>query len=122
MAAPQDWIRVSNRYDSLHERQKIALTIIEVRPVDPGDLIVLRVGVVVSALRPRDLVSMRDHRRALREHQRRDHALHRAIAAVENPLFFGWSFGAPVAAVVVIRAVLIILAVGLVMLVLVAHE
>ncbi len=40
------------------------------RPVHPRDLVVLAVGVVVALLGARDLVAVRQHRDALREHER----------------------------------------------------
>ena len=41
-------------------------------PVEPGDLVVLALGVVVAALRAPDLVAAEQHRHALREQQRRE--------------------------------------------------
>ena len=41
----------------------------DLRPVDPADLVVLAVGVVVAVLRAPDFVAGQDHRHAAREHQ-----------------------------------------------------
>ena len=45
--------------------------LVDVVPVEPRDLVVLAVGVVVPALRAADLVAAEQHRNALREEQRR---------------------------------------------------
>ena len=42
-------------------------------PIEPGDLAVLAIGVVVAALRAAELVAGQDHRGPLREQQRRHH-------------------------------------------------
>ena len=41
-------------------------------PVEPGDLVVLAIGVVVAALRAAELVAGQQHRHALRQEQRRE--------------------------------------------------
>src|SRR5256885_16291653 len=69
VTAPQYWIGLPNGDDPLGERQQVALPIVESGPVDPGYLVVLRVRIVVAALRTRDLVAVSDHRRALGERQ-----------------------------------------------------
>ena len=52
-------------------------------PVDPRDLVVLDVGVVVAPLRTAALVACRDHRRPARQAQR-DHHVRRRLAASAN--------------------------------------
>ena len=44
-------------------------------PVEPAELAVLAIGVVVAALRPADLVAHREHRHADREHRDREQVL-----------------------------------------------
>ena len=50
------------------------------RPVEPGELVVLAVGVVVAVLRAADLVAGDEHRHALREEQDRGEVLHLPLA------------------------------------------
>src|SRR5208282_2632549 len=45
-------------------------------PVDPGDLVVLAVGVVVASLRATGLVAAADHGHALRQEERREEVSH----------------------------------------------
>ena len=104
------------------EGEQLAPPVVELSPVDPRDLVVLRVRVVVAVLRPRDLVAMRQHRHALGEGERRDEVAHHPKARVENSLIGRVALDAPVAADVVVVAVAIVLAVRLVVLLLVAHE
>src|SRR4051794_39050559 len=98
MAATQGRVPLPTQDGLLYEAQEIFLAFVAARPVDPRDLVVLRVGIVVSPLRTRDLVPMGDHRRALREGERREHALHHAIARVEDFLIIGRSLRTPVPA------------------------
>src|ERR1039457_835257 len=49
-----------------HPRNKPEHRLVEMLPVDPRDLVVLAVGVVVAALRATDLVATAQHRAALR--------------------------------------------------------
>src|SRR5262249_61774323 len=52
-------------------RQQRPAAVVEL-PVEPGELVVLAVGVVVAALRAPELVAAAEHRHALRQRQRRD--------------------------------------------------
>src|SRR5687767_9799603 len=49
-------------------------------PVEPTDLIVLAIGVVITVLGPRKLIAPNDHRNALRQHQRREEVADLAAA------------------------------------------
>src|SRR5205085_1737716 len=91
-------------------------------PIHPADFVILAVRVVVSLLRTRDLVPVRNHRHALGERQRCDEVAHGTVARVEDGRVVGRAFDAPVPADVVVIAVLIVLAVGLVVLLLVTDE
>ena len=88
----------------------------------PGGFVVLSVGVVVAALGSPDLVAVRQHRNALRERERGDEVAHDAKAHVEDLWIVRLALYTPIAADVVVVAVAILLAVGLVVLLLVAHE
>ena len=95
---------------------------VDVLPVDPGDVVVLAVGVVVSALGARELVAGQQHRAALRQEDggqqvallARAQHLHLGIAAV--------ALDAAVPGSVVIGAVPVLLAVGEVVLLVVGDE
>ena len=100
----------------LHQR------LIHVVPVDPGDLVVLRVSVVVALLRAAQLVAVQQHRHALAEQQRRDEVALLSRAQRVHHRIVGRALDAEVHRSVVVGAVLAVLAVGLVVLVVVADQ
>ena len=66
---PQHRVEMKRRRqatEEVHERQTLLIHL----PMDPADLVVLAIGVVVAVLRPAELVAGADHRRALRQDQR----------------------------------------------------
>ena len=80
-----------------HERGQPARRVGEI-PVDPADLVVLAVGVVVAALRAIQLVARQQHRHALREEQRGQHVAHLAAAQRDDAPVVGRTFDAAVPA------------------------
>ena len=95
---------------------------IDVLPVEPGDLVVLAVGVVVALLGPADLVAAEQHRHALREEQRGQEVALLARAQRVDRRIVGRAFDAAVPRSVVVLAVLVVLAVGLVVLLVVGDQ
>ena len=91
-------------------------------PVEPRDLVVLAVGVVVAVLRAADLVAAEQHRHALRQQQRRQEVAHLAVAQREDLRVVGRPFGAAVPRAVVALAVAVVFAVRLVVLLVVGDE
>ena len=91
-------------------------------PVGPADLVVLAVGVVVAALGAAHLVAAADHRHADRQQQRRHQVAPLALAQLEHAAVGGRPFDAAVPAQIVVLAVGVAFAVGLVVLVVVADE
>src|SRR3989441_7906996 len=91
-------------------------------PIHPADLVVLAVRVVVPALSPAQFVAVQDHRHPLRAEQGGQHVALDALAHPADARRLGRSLGAPVLAVVGVRAVTVVLAVRLVVLVLVADQ
>src|SRR5262249_5207726 len=61
---------------SAYEVDQLAAFLVDRFPVEPGDLVVLAVGVVVAALRAGKLVARQKHRHALREQNSRQHIAH----------------------------------------------
>jgi len=68
-AAMEHRLAVKDLHDPLREAQQGLVAGVLV-PLEPTDLVVLRVGVIVAALRAPDLVSRADHRDTLRNQQR----------------------------------------------------
>ena len=96
--------------------------VVDVVPVEPRQLGVLAVGVVVAGLGAADLVAAEDHRHALREQQGGEDVAALLGAQGEHLLVVGLALDAAVPRAVVRLAVAVVLAVGLVVLVVVGDE
>ncbi|MNM73230.1 hypothetical protein D3C81_849500 [compost metagenome] len=109
-----------------HVLQRLRTGRLGLLPVQPRDLVVLAVGVVVAVLGAAPLVAGGQHRRALRQQQRGHQRLRHAAAALQDFRVAGRAFDAavraPVGAGVVVGAVAVVLAVGLVVLAVVADQ
>ena len=119
VAAPEHRMRAPEGDQPLREREQRAVLVL---PVEPRDLVVLAVGVVVAALRAADLVAAEQHRDALREEQRGEEVALLARAELEHLGVVGRALGAAVPRAVVALAVGAALAVGLVVLLVVGDE
>src|ERR1700682_1679571 len=86
-------------------------------PVEPVDLVILAIGVIVAALCAPHLVAGHEHGNALREHQHSREVFHLAIAQLFDVGITRLPLLAAVPAQVLVDAVAIALAVGLVVLV-----
>ena len=93
-----------------------------VGPVQPGDLVVLHVGVVVAALGAPAFVARDQHRGARREQQRADQVAGLAQPQRVHVIRRGIAFGAAVVGAVVVGAVAVLLAVVVVVLAVVGDE
>ena len=107
--------------DFLEEVEEVGI-LLQVVPVEPGNLVVLTVGVVVTPLRVAHLVAREHHGNALAGHQHRDGILDLLVAQVVDALIVAFTFPAAVPAVVTVLTVAVILAIGLVVLAVVRHE
>ena len=109
------------RDQAAREREQGAAPGVEV-PVDPRQLVVVAVGVVVAALRAAGLVAREQHRHALRKKQRRQEVAHLLSAQLLHGGVVGLALDAAVPAQVVIVAVGVVLEVRLVVLLVVADQ
>ena len=57
------------------KKRKTSRCCSESRPIEPGDLVVLVVRVVVAVLRVQELIAGHDHRETVGEHEQRDEVL-----------------------------------------------
>src|SRR5262245_16198069 len=121
LPAPQRWLRASKVHELGGELQERPLFGVEV-PIDPGQLVVLAVRVVVPVLRTTELVAVADHRYALREQECRQKVPNLTRAQRDDRRIARWSFGAAVPAQVVAFAVAVVLEVGVVVLLVVADQ
>ena len=103
------------------EAQQVGVALGEA-PVEPARLVVLAVGVVVAALRAAHLVAHQQHRRAERQQVDRQQVARLAAAQGEHVGVVGGALGAAVPAQVVVGAVAVVFAVGLVVLAVVRHQ
>ncbi len=91
-------------------------------PVEPGDLVVLGIGVVVALLGAAKLVALLQQRQAAGQEQGGQHRPDVAMAHGVHRLVVGRPFRPTVPRVVVVVAVAVVLAVGVVVLVEIADE
>src|SRR6185436_12173757 len=89
-------------------------------PVDPADLIVLAVSVVVALLRAAEFVTRLQHRYTLRDDQRREQVADLALAQLHHGGIFGRTFDAAIPAEIVVVAIAIFFAIRIVVLVVVS--
>src|ERR1700692_940428 len=92
------------------------------RPVEPGDLVVLAVGVVVAPLSAAEFVAPQQQRYAGRKQQRRKKRPLLPGAQRQHIGIVGWALGSAVPRAVVVGAVAIVLGVGLVVLAVVGDQ
>jgi len=103
------------------EREQRAAVVVEL-PIDPADLVVLTIGVVVALLRPADLVAGAQHGNALREEQDREQVSLLPLAERANRRVVARALDAAIPAPVGVATVTIVLAIGLVVFALVADQ
>src|SRR5699024_2698256 len=96
--------------------------LVQVLPVDPGQLVVLGVDVVVALLGAAHLVPVGEHRHPLGDHQRGEEVALLASAQAQDVLVVGGAFGAAVPGPVVALPVPVVLTVGLVVLLVVGDQ
>ena len=91
-------------------------------PIDPGEFVVLAVDVVVALLRASELVSVREHRHALGQQERREEIADLAVAQHFDRLVVGRALCAAVPRAVVGFAVVAALQIRVVVLFVVGNE
>ena len=104
-----------------HESMDVAM-LLQQAPVEPADIGVLAVGVIVAPLGPADFVAHEQHRRAGCQQIECEEVLDLAIAQRLHHWIIGGSLHAAIPAQIVIGAVAVVLAIGLVVLVVVRHQ
>src|SRR6266540_4388501 len=114
-------MRSSQPDQQLEEPEQVSIGI-EQAPVNPADLIVLAVGVVVTTLCPPELVAGQDHGGAGGEQENRREVPHLPPAQSIDFLRVGRSLAATVPAQVVVAAVGVPLAVGFIVLAVVGDQ
>src|SRR6202034_3180806 len=104
--------------EEINEREPLVVHV----PIEPARCVVLAIGVVVAVLRAAEFVAGADHRRALRQDQRREQIPHLAPPQRLYLFVVGGPLRTAVPGTVVGVAVAVLLAVRLVMLVVIGDE
>jgi len=121
--APKSWMGAPKSDQSAHEfEQRSALRAFGQGPVDPADVVVLTIGIVVAPLAPTELVASQQHRRAEREKESGQKVALLPQAPAAYPGVVGWTFGAEVRAVVIVGSILISLPIRGVVFFAIAHQ
>src|SRR5258708_3147975 len=92
------------------------------RPVEPTDLVVLAIGVVVTLLRAPHFVAHRYHRETQRQHRHREEILHLPVAELLHVGVGGGTFNSPIITSIVVSTVAVAFAIGLVVLAVVGNQ
>ena len=108
--------------DDLLEVAEDVGVLLEIVPVEPGDFVVLTIGIVIALLGIAYLVAGQHHRDALAHHQHRDGVLHLPVAQTVDIGIICLPLPAAVPAVIVVLAVAVVFAVGFVVLTVIRHE
>ena len=121
LAALKDRLGHPDEDQLFGEFQELLLAFVEV-PVEPGELVVLAVGVVVPLLAMAQLVAAQHHGHSHRQHQAGHEIALLPLAQLDDLRVVGRAFRAAVPAIVVVGAVAVFLAVGVVVLFVVADQ
>ena len=108
--------------DHILNKFKMVLVGPQIIPVQPGDLAVLTVSVVIAVLRVGELITGQDHRRPAAAHEYCHRVAHHLLPERLNDRIICMSFHAAVPASVVIGAVCIVPSIGLIVLVIVGKQ
>ena len=115
----QHGVGAAQRKEAMHEAGELA---VGVRPVDPGDRVVLAVRVVVALLGATELVAGQQHRHALGQDQHGEQATLAAPPLLEDDRIVGRALDPAVPRSGVVAAVAVALTVRLVVLAVVADQ
>src|SRR5690606_38282772 len=70
VAAAENTVAQTQTDELAREREQLLILLVQ-RPVVPGELVILTVGIVVALLGTAGFIAREQHRHALREHERR---------------------------------------------------
>ena len=114
-------MRAAERHETRRELQQIPSRVVEI-PIEPTDLVVLTVRVIITALGASDFVATAQHRNALRDEHRRDEVPALPFAQRQDLRIVRRAFRPEIPRIVVVRAVAIVFAIRFVVFLVVTHE
>ena len=120
-AASHDGVIAAQVDEVAGELQQLMVVLVQI-PVDPRDLVVLAVRIVVAALGAPEFVTMGDHRHALGEHEGRQEVALLLVAQFDDVLIVCVALSAAVPRTVVVRTIRTALEVRLVVLFVIGDE
>src|SRR6478609_128689 len=105
----------SELYQSSRELKKLILLFVTL-PVEPTDLVVLTIGVVVAVLCPSPFIPAAEHQHALGKKQCREKIATLPVAQTVNVRIIGQTFHAAIPRLIIVVAIAVFVVVQLVML------
>ena len=99
----------------LEKLEKVAV-FVQITPVEPGDLVILTIPVIVSVLGIAELISGEEHRCSPAAHEHRAGIADHAVTENQHFLIIGFSLHTTVPASVVVAAVRVVPAIALIVL------
>ena len=118
-AAPEHRMAPSQRDQLFRVLEQVG---VDVGPIEPTDVVVLAVGVVVALLGTPELIAAEQQRHPEGEQQSGEHGSRLSCPQRENVRIGTWPFRSTVPRSVVAGTVAVVLAIGLVVFVVVGHE
>ena len=119
--APQSWL-VLAELDQISAKPDHLFILLHRRPVQPTDLVVLAISVVVAMLGSPEFITSDQHRYALRQHQCRQHIFDLTLPHFVNDRLVGWAFDAKVIAEIIVVTVAVVFTISQIVFVAVANE
>src|SRR6478736_5774259 len=105
-----------------HEGGHVLVIAAQRRPIHPSDRIVLTIGVVIAALAVTDLISGKQQRHALRQHQACKQIATQLPSQPKNLGLVRCPLDTTVGAVIVVRAIAVVFAIRQIVLAVIAYE
>src|SRR4029450_3109563 len=121
LRTPKNWVLFSQLYQFSGELNELLLLSVTL-PVEPADLVVLAISVVIAVLSPAPLISAAKHRHALGQKQRRQKIPALPVAQGVYLRIIGGSFHAAIPRLIIVITVAIVVAVQLVVFFIVANQ
>ena len=113
---------LTTELDDLLEVTEDVGILFQIIPIEPRDLVVLTVGIVVALLGVAHLVAREYHGDTLTDHQQGDGVFHLTVTQGVDVGVVRWTLATTVPTVVMVLAIAVVFAVGLVVLVVIRHK
>src|SRR6266496_2735716 len=119
--APHVWMTLTERDHQFEEPEQTGVLLYQL-PIEPTDLVILAVGIVIALLRSSNFITGKDHRNALRKHKYGHTILDLTLAQGPNCCIIRLPFHATIPTHIIIAAIPVVFTVGLIVLVVIGHQ